>query len=296
MDFHEELSVYTKKAEEIIRGYLPVEEGKARHLLEAVNYSMTAGGKRLRPVLMLASFEMFGGKTNVVCPFMAAIEMIHTHSLIHDDLPAMDNDEYRRGKKTTHVVYGEAAAILAGDALLNLAYETAAGAFSEFPGEHERIMKALKILSRKTGIYGMIGGQSVDVEMEGKPLDASLLDFIYRMKTGALLEASLMIGAVLAGAGEKETEAMRQVGIRIGTAFQIRDDILDICGDEKEIGKPVGSDRKNGKTTYASLFGFEKADADVRDLTAQAVAILEETGYRHPFLTELLTSLTERRF
>lgn len=228
MNFKEELEKRTCRAEQVIRKYLPAEEGFSKNLIKAMNYSMEAGGKRLRPVFLGEMYHIFGGQEELAEPFMAAIEMIHTHSLIHDDLPAIDNDEYRRGKKTTHIVFGESAAILAGDALLNYAYETALKGFSlaKNSREMERTAKALQILAEKTGIRGMLGGQSVDVENDGRPLKRELLDYIYVNKTSALIEASLMAGAVLAGAEElKEIETM---GRYIGLAFQIQDDILDV--------------------------------------------------------------------
>ena len=249
VNFKEELEQRTQSAWAVVEGYLPKEEGFSGNLAKAINYSMRAGGKRLRPVFMAAMYEMLGGNSEIVKPFMAAIEMIHTHSLIHDDLPAIDNDQYRRGKKTTHVVFGESAAILAGDALLNYAYETAFQAFELAKNEEEvlRVAKALKILGEKTGLCGMLGGQGVDVENDGKPLSRETLDFIYENKTSALIEASLMIGAVLAGA--KDLSSIQQMGSCLGIAFQIQDDILDVISSQEELGKPVGSDEKNHKTT-----------------------------------------------
>ena len=236
--------------------FLPREEGFQKTLLEAMNYSMNAGGKRLRPLLMLQTYKLFGGGSAVVEPFMAAMEMIHTHSLIHDDLPAMDNDEYRRGRKTTHVVYGEAMGILAGDALLNYAYETASKAFVLEP-DNQNVGRAFHILASKTGVYGMIGGQSVDVENEKNAnisMSQEQLDFIYRLKTSALIEASMMIGAVLAGAGEEQVKQVEKIAEDVGLAFQIQDDILDVTSTMQVLGKPIRSDEKNGKTTYENEF------------------------------------------
>ena len=247
-NFDSQMKKRVTEIKSIIQSYLPEEKGFQRTLLEAVDYSMLVGGKKLRPLLMQQTYVMFGGSSAVIQPFMAAIEMIHTHSLIHDDLPAMDNDEYRRGKKTTHVVYGEAMAILAGDALLNLAYETASRAFDMEP-ENPGIGRAFQILSGKTGYDGMIGGQSVDVEYVNQPLTQEQLYFIYRLKTGALIEASMMIGAVLAGASEAEIEKVQQIARNVGLAFQIQDDILDVIGEQETLGKPVNSDEKNNKTT-----------------------------------------------
>ena len=295
VNFKEELEKRTQNAWQVIESYLPKEDGFSRTLAEAVNYSMKAGGKRLRPVLMSAMYEMLGGKSDLVEPFMAAIEMIHTHSLIHDDLPAIDNDQYRRGKKTTHVVYGESAAILAGDALLNYAYETAFCAFdlTKQPEEMLRVAKALKILGEKTGISGMLGGQGVDVENDGRPLSKEMLDFIYENKTSALIEASLMIGAVLAG--EENLTEIQQIGSNIGIAFQIQDDILDVTGDSTELGKTVGSDAQNNKPTYVTLEGIEKAGEEVKRLTEQAVELLYQLPGEKEFLKEVFLYLCTRR-
>ena len=228
MNFKEELEKRVKETEAIVYKFLPEDENAFQQtLVEAILYSVKAGGKRLRPMLMWETYGMFGGTGEVVKPFMAAMEMIHTHSLIHDDLPALDNDRYRRGKETTHVVYGEAMAILAGDALLNWAYETACKAFS-MDQDPQRVIEALKVLLNKTGLYGMLGGQSVDVEYEGKSVGEDRLDFIYRLKTSALLEASLIIGAILAGAEKEQVQCMEQIGNKVGLAFQIKDDILDV--------------------------------------------------------------------
>ena len=261
MSFKEELQKRTGEIEEIIKEYLPEETGFQRTVLEAMNYSVLAGGKRLRPMLMQETFRMFGGEGRLVHPFMAAIEMIHTYSLVHDDLPAMDNDEYRRGKKTTHAVYGEAMGILAGDGLLNLAFETASEAFTLETSP--RTARALQILARKAGVCGMLGGQVVDVESEGRPLSREKLDFIYRLKTSALIESSMMIGAVLAGAPDEELAEVESVACDVGLAFQIQDDILDVTSTLEVLGKPIHSDDKNNKTTYVTLEGLEKAKEDV---------------------------------
>ena len=294
MNFEDELKQKVQETEKTVYEFLPEEEGFQKTILEAMNYSMKAGGKRLRPLLMAETYRMFGGTGEVIRPFMAAMEMIHTHSLIHDDLPALDNDEYRRGKKTTHVVYGEAMAILAGDALLNYAYETAARAFALEPG-NERIGKAFRILTAKTGIYGMLGGQCVDVEYEGKTLERERLDFIYRLKTSALIEASMMVGAVLAGASNEKIALLERVAGKVGLAFQIQDDILDVVSTTEALGKPVGSDEENCKTTYVTLEGIEKAREDVRRLSDEAIGELDTLEEKNPFLMELLKSLIDRK-
>ena len=283
-----------KEVEQIVTSFLPKEEGYQKTVLEAMNYIVSAGGKRLRPMLMLETYRMFGGTSKVIEPFMAAIEMIHTYSLIHDDLPAMDNDEYRRGRKTTHVVYGEAMAILAGDALLNYAFETAASAFVLDEG-NPAIGKAFMILASKAGVYGMIGGQVVDVESEGKEIDADTLKFIHIHKTSALLESAMLIGAVLAGASEQQQRTVELAARELGLAFQIRDDILDVTGNTDELGKPVGSDEKNHKNTYVALEGLEKAKEDVKRYSESAIDRLKSLPARNEFLYELIEELIDRR-
>lgn len=293
MNFDEVMKEKVGRVKTVIRKYLPKEEGKQKTLLEAMNYSMLAGGKRLRPLLMAETYEMFGGESAVIQPFMVAMEMIHTHSLIHDDLPAMDNDEYRRGRKTTHVVYGEAMAILAGDSLLNYAYEMAAKAFEMEP-DNGNVGRALGILAAKTGIRGMIGGQSVDVELEGQPLSEDVLDFIYRLKTGALLEASMMIGAVLAGADEAQVKKIEKIAGDVGLAFQIQDDILDVTSTVQVLGKPIKSDEKNNKTTYVTLRGLEQAQKDVERISRRAIEELDALEQKNEFLRELIIHLIHR--
>ncbi len=292
MSFNEELQKRTAEIEEILKKYLPEETGFQKTVLEAMNYSVTAGGKRLRPMLMQETYRMFGGSGRVIEPFMAAIEMIHTYSLVHDDLPAMDNDEYRRGRKTTHAVYGEALGILAGDALLNYAFETAAGALSlEL---NERTAHAIQVLAEKAGIYGMIGGQVVDVESEGQAVSKEKLDFIYRLKTSALIESSMMIGALLAGASEEEVDKIRRTAQDVGLAFQIQDDILDVTSTLEVLGKPIHSDEKNEKTTYVTLEGLKQAKQDVEEISKRALATLASLGRENPFLEELITMLITR--
>lgn len=293
MEIMQEIDQRVKEIEAIIEKYLPKEEGYQRIVIQAMNYSILAGGKRLRPMLMQETYRLFGGNSQVIEPFMAAIEMIHTYSLVHDDLPAMDNDEYRRGKKTTHAKYGENFGILAGDGLLNYAFETALKAFETEP-ENPNIPKALKILAQKAGIYGMIGGQTVDVEYSGRPLDRDRLDFIYRLKTSALLESSMMIGAVLAGAGEQEQQTVERAAADLGLAFQIQDDILDVTSTQEVLGKPIGSDEKNQKTTYVSLEGLEKSRKDVEGISRRAVSRLEALAVKNEFLTRLMVYLIHR--
>ena len=293
MNFREELKSKTAAVEKIVESYLPEESGTQHEIMEAMNYSVTAGGKRLRPLLMQETYRMFGGEGSEVEPFMAAMEMIHTYSLVHDDLPAMDNDEYRRGKLTTHAKYGHAMGVLAGDGLLNYAFETAMTAF-DCGEDTERVAKALKILGRKAGIYGMIGGQVVDVQSTGKAVDQETLDFIYELKTGALLEASMMVGAVLAGATEEEVAVIEQIASDVGLAFQIRDDILDETSTLETLGKPIHSDERNEKTTYVTLKGLEQATKDVEEISARGLNRLAELPYENEFLTELIKALVYR--
>ncbi|MBR0085078.1 MAG: polyprenyl synthetase family protein [Lachnospiraceae bacterium] len=283
--FKEALKARTELCEKVIKNYMPACEGPQKIIFEAMDYSVSAGGKRLRPMLMREMYELMGGTDEALIePFMAAIEMIHTYSLIHDDLPALDNDDLRRGKPTSHKVFGEDMAILAGDALLNYAYETAAKAFdrslvAEGCENREELLartaKAMQILAHKPGVYGMIGGQTVDVKMTGKSIDNDTLDYIYENKTAALIECVLMIGAALAGAGETDIKAAERIGHCIGMAFQIRDDILDITGTAEELGKMPSSDEKNNKTTYASILGIEGAEQEVLRYSREAKELIE---------------------
>ena len=296
MDIEQKIAARVTHIEEIIRQYLPKEEGFQKTILEAMNYSILAGGKRLRPMIMEETYHIFGGTSRVIEPFMAAIEMIHTYSLVHDDLPAMDNDEYRRGKKTTHAVYGEAMGILAGDALLNYAFETATLAFEIEPG-NPAVGRALRKLAVKSGIYGMVGGQVVDVESEKKPdetITREKLNFIYHLKTGALMEAAMSVGAILAGASEEEAARLEEVAARVGLAFQIQDDILDLTSTLEVLGKPIGSDEKNNKATYVTFEGIEKSKEDVKKLSEEAVEALSSFQKKDEFLQELFIYLIQR--
>lgn len=335
MSWESERNDKTARIEEILRAYLPEEKGYQRTVLEAMNYSMLAGGKRLRPLMMYETYRMYAGdgKDAVIAPFLAAIEMIHTYSLVHDDLPAMDNDEYRRGRKTTHVVYGEAMAILAGDGLLTYAFETAARAFqtaeqvcgtaarasqeaeqlSGTAAEHKesdaagldakaravlcgRVGRAIGVLAQKAGIDGMLGGQCADVEAEKKGGTVSMeqLLFIHAKKTAAMIESALMIGAILAGAPEEDIGRLEQIGYHVGVAFQIRDDILDVEGNQEELGKPVGSDERNQKSTYVTLVGMERAKEDVERISREAVSLMEQLTVKNDFLTELIRRMVYR--
>lgn len=280
--------------ENILQQYLPKQKGYQAIIMEAMAYSLLAGGKRLRPMLMKETFDLFGGTSKAIEPFMAAIEMIHTYSLVHDDLPAMDNDEYRRGRKTTHVVYGEDMGILAGDALLNYAFETAVQAFVLEPEEALTIGRAMKVLGEKAGIYGMIGGQVIDVKESGHAVTKEILDKIHELKTAALIESSMMIGAILGGASEENVKDVEQIAKKVGIAFQIQDDILDVTSTEEVLGKPVHSDEKNEKTTYVTLFGVEKASQMVEEMSESAISLLHELPGTNEYLEELLVQLIHR--
>ena len=298
MNSNGKLEDKVKEVEQIIGKYLPEEKGYQKTVIQAMNYSILAGGKRLRPMLLQETYRMFQGTGEVAEPFMAAIEMVHTYSLVHDDLPCMDNDEYRRGKKTTHVVYGEGMAVLAGDGLLNFAFETAAKAFSfaEEKEEFDRIAKALSVFSKKAGIYGMIGGQTADIEAEdmGDGVTEEQLLFIHEHKTAALIQSAMMIGAILAGASKEEVERIEKCAYNIGIAFQIQDDILDVTGSLTTLGKQTGSDEKNNKITYVTIKGLKQAQADQRALSEEAIALLGSFGRRNLFLEKLVEDLVTR--
>ena len=297
VNFQDELNRRTEETEKVLASYLPKEEGFAKTMAQAMNYSVLAGGKRLRPMLILETLRMFGGEEKLAYPFMAAMEMIHTHSLVHDDLPALDNDDYRRGRLTTHKVYGEAMGVLSGVALLNYAYEVMFSAFdrADTPKDQANIIQALKVMSHKTGLYGMLGGQSVDVENDGKPMNRQMLDYIYENKTSALIEASMMTGAILGGASAEEVAAIEKAAKNVGLAFQIQDDILDVTSTAEELGKPIHSDEKNHKTTYVTIMGIEKASQQVKELSDEAVELLEGLNKKNEFLFTLVKELVGRR-
>ncbi len=297
MNFQDELKNRTKEIEAVLKSFLPEEKGFAKTMAQAMNYSVLAGGKRLRPMLILETCRMFGGREELAYPFMAAMEMIHTHSLVHDDLPALDNDDYRRGRLTTHKVYGEAMGVLSGVSLLNYAYEVMFTAFDKAKntGEQAKVIQALKVMAHKTGIYGMLGGQSVDVENDGKPVTKEMLDYIYENKTSALIEGSMMTGAILGGASQEEVNAVEKAARNIGLAFQIQDDILDVTSTAEELGKPIHSDEKNHKTTYVTLMGIEAASQQVAELSEEAVKLLEGMNKKNEFLFTLVKELVGRR-
>jgi len=300
MNIRVELAERAEHVNQVVAEFLPKEEHLQKTIFEAMNYSLLAGGKRIRPILMEEAYKMFAREnaehTGAIKAFMAAMEMIHTYSLVHDDLPAMDNDEYRRGKKTTHAVYGETMGILAGDALLNYAFETASEAFDE-ENVNVSYLKAYQVLAKKAGAYGMIGGQVVDIETEGMTVDEvtiERLEYIHLLKTAALLESSLMIGTILGGGTKEDVAVMEQVGRKVGVAFQIQDDILDVTSTMEVLGKPIGSDEKNHKVTYVTLAGLEKAQEEVARLSNEAIALLDELPVQSEFLKETILYLIHR--
>ncbi len=297
MDIAEEIKKRASLANRRIEAFLPREEGSYAVIIEAMNYSVINGGKRVRPVLMGEVARLFDSHPVALSQFMAAIEMIHSYSLVHDDLPAMDNDQLRRGKPTTWAKYGHAMGVLAGDGLLNRAYEVAIGAMdaARSPHEMELIARALHVLSRNAGIHGMIGGQVMDIAAEemNSVTDEYLLE-TYSLKTGALIAASMLIGAILAGADEEQIEIVGAIAEKIGLAFQVQDDILDVIGNEEELGKPIGSDKLNEKSTMVTLHGIEGCKQMVKALTDDAIALLYELPGDKEFLAAMLEWLIYR--
>lgn len=288
----EQLKSYIKIIDDKLDQYLAQKDNSQGIIYEAMRYSVFAGGKRLRPVLMLLTCEMCGGDINEVLPFACALEMIHTYSLIHDDLPAMDNDDLRRGKPTSHKQFGEATAILAGDALLNKAFEVV----SQYSGNNsDRAIKAINILAVSSGTEGMIGGQIVDMQSEGRDITLDELRYLHLNKTGAIIRSACKIGAVMSGADSVEIKAVDEFSENLGIAFQIQDDILDVTGTEAELGKPIGSDAEEGKNTYVSLLGLQKSKDMSEEYSKKAKQALDIFGEKANTLKELTDYLTDRR-
>lgn len=274
-----------------LESYLQEQDNPQAEIYRAMRYSLFAGGKRLRPILMTEVCSMCGGKTEEVMPFACALEMIHTYSLIHDDLPAMDNDDLRRGLPTCHIKFGEAMAILAGDALLNKAFEIVSSQSYSDPG---RAMRAIAVLSKSSGTEGMVGGQVVDLQAEGREVSIDELRYIHLLKTGAIIRSACVIGAIMAGADEKAINAVDEFALNLGIAFQIRDDILDVTGTEEELGKPIGSDAESCKSTYVTLCGLEKSKRLVREYSEKAKNALSIFGKDADMLIRLTDYLTDR--
>ena len=269
------------------------ERCEAGVLKESMLYSLTAGGKRLRPALCLMSARLFGDEDKAL-DVACALEMIHTYSLIHDDLPAMDNDNLRRGKPTNHIVFGEANAILAGDGLLNLAFEVMIGSAIKNKNNLENYVSAMEIVSNASGVNGMVAGQAADIEYEGKDKDKKVLEYIHKRKTAAMITASVMSGAVLLGANDNEKNALREYGECIGLVFQIVDDILDVVGDETKMGKTLGKDGDTNKQTFVSLYGIEESRRLASEKTQQAINALSVFGSKSIDLVDLAEFLLNR--
>ena len=289
-----------KIIEKIISEYMPKEDGLQKTIFEGMNYAVSAGGKRIRPILMYETYKLFGGNGDVIKPFMAAIEMIHTYSLVHDDMPCVDNDDMRRGKPTTHIVYGETMGLFVGDGLLNLAFETIANGMDYVDTadskQVEAYKEAFKYISKCAGSFGMLAGQVVDKESEDKEdIDLDTIMYLYEKKTGELLRASMVVGAILAGADKADVDIIEKVATNVGIAFQIQDDILDVIGTEEELGKPIGSDERNNKSTYVAHVGLEESKEEVKRLTNEAIELLNEIDGKNEFLEEFLTFLINRK-
>ncbi|MCR5311106.1 MAG: polyprenyl synthetase family protein [Lachnospiraceae bacterium] len=294
MSFKDELDARVAKVNDLLEGVLKIDAGLAEPLMEAMRYSVFSPGKRLRPIIMEETAALFDRDAKELPYFMAALELIHSYSLVHDDMPCMDNDEFRRGRKTTHAEYGEDIALLAGDGLLNFAYETAAAAFNN-TDDYNRVARCMQVLTRKAGIFGMVGGQSVDVlSTKAGSLSESELLYMHKKKTGALIEAAMMIGGILGGATRDEIEDLKSAAKNIGLAFQIRDDILDVEGEFEKLGKAVHSDSVRNMDTYVTIYGMDKAKADVKAYSDDALETIASFGRRNEFLEELIQSLINR--
>lgn len=293
MNLKEEIEAKKQYIDNELDNTLPSESAYPGILFKSMRYSVFAGGKRLRPILILAACEMFGGDDKKAAPFACAMEMIHTYSLIHDDLPAIDNDNLRRGRLTNHKAFGENIAILAGDALLSYAFEVMANAVAK--NTDEASAKALQSIAFGAGINGMVSGQVVDVISEGKKLEKREMDFIHINKTAAMIVASVKAGAYLGGAKQEDVDNLEKAALKLGLAFQIQDDILDVTGTFEELGKPLHSDEKNEKATYVSMFGLERSTEIVEELSGDAENIFMSFGEKGRFLAELTKYLVKRR-
>lgn len=294
MNFEKELLYRQNKINDYIENIIPSESKYIQNIISSMRYSLLAGGKRLRPILLIGTGEIFNCNEEDLYPFAAAIEMIHTYSLIHDDLPSMDNDDFRRGKPTNHKVYGDAIALLAGDGLLNLSYEHMLS-FLSLKNE-ARFVKAAQEIAKAAGINGMIGGQVVDIENEGKDIDENLMEYMHNNKTGALITASVRCGAIIGEGSCEDVEKLTRYAKYLGLAFQIVDDILDVIGDSEKLGKKSGRDLKNKKTTYVTMYGLEKAKEKAENLTKNAIDEIESFGEKAIFLKELTLYLLDREY
>ncbi|MCB5940935.1 polyprenyl synthetase family protein [bacterium 210820-DFI.6.52] len=292
MNCREQLEQDLAAIEAFLQTAVPDGDPLYQEVAEAMRYSLLAGGKRIRALFVLECCAALGGRREEALPLAAAIEMVHAYSLIHDDLPCMDDDDLRRGKPSCHKVYGEATALLAGDALLTLAFETAAGA----PLPEGLRLRAVAALARAAGYRGMIGGQVIDLAYENRPMEPEVLATLHRLKTGALLSVSAQLGAIAASAGEDSQRALGDFAEDVGLAFQIADDILDAVGDEAKLGKPIGSDAEQGKTTFVTLYGVEASREQVRACTDRALCKLQRAvpGEQGGCLAHLCQSLVDR--
>lgn len=294
MDFKNWMNEKTNKVEHYLKGAIEEKDNPQKLIYEAMNYSLLSGGKRVRPVLFLGAYEMFRDDEEAAVPFACAIEMIHTYSLIHDDLPAMDNDDYRRGRLSSHKKFGEAAAILAGDGLLNKAFETGLKVALNFKANTEGALKALSEIAESSGADGMVGGQVVDMFGHEKVSGIEDLKYMYSLKTGAIIKSSVRAGALLGGADEVRLRALGSYAEKVGLAFQIEDDILDVTGSLDKLGKAAGSDTANNKITYLSFASIEEAQRQVAALTEEAAGSLSVFGGKAVHLIELAGYLTNR--
>jgi geranylgeranyl diphosphate synthase type II len=282
--------------EKALNDFLPETKGPGEELYNAMRYSLFAGGKRIRPILCIAAAEACGGTSNDVMPVACAMEMIHTYSLIHDDLPAMDADELRRGKPTNHMVYGEALAILAGDGLLTEAFRVmACPELIERAGGGERFRRVIELVASAAGARGMVLGQALDIRAEGKIIETSQMEIIHEHKTGALLRASVTTGAILGRGTDREIELLDKYGKYIGLAFQISDDILDIEGNTEEMGKQTGVDVERGKNTYPSNYGMERSKTMLKEITDNAVEVISEFDTKAEILRQIAFYIMERK-
>ena len=295
MEFKQSLKEKINYIERLLIEYMPKEEGYQSTIMEAMNYSLKAGGKRLRPILTLEACKIVGGDEKDAIPFAIAVEMIHTYSLIHDDLPALDNDDLRRGKPTNHKIFGESMAILAGDSLLNYAFEImlSNSINKENP---QKYLRAINEVAKSTGIYGMIGGQVVDIQSENKVISKDKLDFIHLNKTAAIIIGCMRAGAIIGNACEEDLEKITKYSKNIGLSFQIVDDILDIVGDENKLGKKVGSDIENHKSTYPSLLGLEKSKEIANELIKEAKHNIKDLKSDSSFLEGLANYIIDREY
>ena len=289
------LQAQQQRLETALNHYLPAPDAHPQALSEAMRYSVFAGGKRVRPILLLAATEAVGGDGEAVLPAACALEFVHTYSLIHDDLPAMDDDDYRRGQLTSHKVFGEAVAILAGDALLTYAFEVMAGPDLTARFAPAVLLEATHSLARAAGFSGMVGGQAVDMASEGRQVPLDVLDYIHRHKTAALIGAAVTIGGLLGGGSAAQLEALKRYGRAIGLAFQIADDVLDVEGDSAALGKQAGQDEKHGKATYPALLGLEASRRHAATLLNEALAALSDFDASAERLRQLARFIVSRK-